>query len=299
MHTLTTNTPSTRRSSLMRRAGRVLALGAAAAVVGSALAAMPAQAGTENPYQRGPEPTRGSLTDASGPYRWTQRNITGQTGFGGGQVFWPTSGPAGEKYGVIALSPGFTATWSSISWLGGRLAQEGFVVVGIETTTILDQPYQRGQELVAALNWAVNRSPAKDRIDATRQAVGGHSMGGGGTLEAERIRKTIKAGVPLAPWNLNIGWSDVRTPTAIIGGQADVIAPVGQHSLPFYNSLRGPKKYVELVAQSHFFPQFINATEQATMIGWYKRYLDDDTRYTQFLKQRPADASNFLTSGIN
>src|SRR5690606_16373952 len=141
-------------------------------------------------------------------------------GFGGGRIYYPTG--TNETFGVIALSPGFTASWSSISWLGPRLASQGFVVVGIETNTRLDQPYQRGQQLNAALDWAVNSAPAaaKARIDGNRRAVGGHSMGGGGTLEASRARPSTKAGVPIAPWNTTKGWSDVRVPQAIIGGQS-------------------------------------------------------------------------------
>ena len=283
-----------------RTSRRIAALALAAGIAGTGLVATPAAAAGGNPYERGPAPSGySSLTDARGPFQWTQRNITGQRGFGGGQIFWPTSGPAGETYGAVALSPGFTAAWSSISWLGGRLAQEGFVVVGIETNGRLDQPAQRGRQLLAALDWAVASSPAKDKIDPNRLAVGGHSMGGGGSLEALRARKSLKAAVPLAPWNLTKGWSDVTAPVAIVGGQADTVAPVGSHSLRFYNSLRGPKKYVELRGASHFFPQFINQTEQATFIGWYKWYLDNDTRYTQLLSNRPGDASQFRSSGVS
>ena len=43
-------------------------------------------------------------------------------------------------FGAVAISPGFTAYWSSISWLGPRIASHGFVVIGIETNTTLDQP---------------------------------------------------------------------------------------------------------------------------------------------------------------
>ena len=290
MQTLTTRKSGRRR---------VAALALAAGVVGAGFGASPAQATGGNPYERGPAPTAQSLTDARGPYQWTQRNISGARGFGGGQVFWPTSGPAGETYAAIALSPGFTAAWSSISWLGGRLAQEGFVVVGIETNTRLDQPQQRGQQLNAALRWAVENSPAKEKIDPNRLGVGGHSMGGGGTLEAIRANRQIKAGAPLAPWNLTKGWSDVQTPVVIVGGQSDVIAPVGSHSLPFFQSLRGPKKYLELRAASHFFPQFVNNSQQAAMISWYKRYLDNDTRYTQLISNRPGDASQFRVNGVS
>ena len=49
----------------------------------------------------------------------------------------------------------------------------GFVVVGIETNTIYDQPASRGNQLLAALNWAVNSSPT-----AVRSHVDGSRRGG-------------------------------------------------------------------------------------------------------------------------
>ena len=291
MHTLTAAHRAPRR-----RASVALAI--AAGVVGATLAAAPAQA-ADNPYQRGPAPTASSLTAANGSFQVQQSRISGQRGFGGGQIYYPRDTNAGT-FGVIALCPGFTAAWSSISWLGTRLASQGFVVVGIETNSRMDQPNQRGRQLLAALDWATTSSPAASRIDKSRQAVGGHSMGGGGTLEAERSRPSIKAGVPLAPWNTTKSWSDVRVPTAIVGGQSDAIAGVSSHSRPFYNSLRGPKAYLEIRGASHFFPQSPNASQQALSVAWYKRYVDNDTRYSQFLtaQNRPSNASQFLLSGI-
>ena len=55
-----------------------------------------------------------------------------------------------------------------------------------------------------------------------------------------------QGGRAAGPWNLTSNWSSVRAPVAIIGGQADTIAPVASMSIPFYNSLGGPKDYVEL-----------------------------------------------------
>jgi predicted dienelactone hydrolase len=118
-------------------------------------------------------------------------------------------------------------------------------VVGIETNSRFDQPTSRGSQLIAALNWAVNSSPTqvRSRVDGSRRGVAGHSMGGGGTLSAlsGHTGSLIKAGVPLAPWNTDKTWSEVTEPVMIVGGSADTIAPDGQHSIPFYNSLGGQK----------------------------------------------------------
>jgi predicted dienelactone hydrolase len=228
----------------------------------------------------GQAPTSANIT-GNGSFATTSATITGASGFGGGTVYYPT---AAGQYPVIAVSPGYTAYWSSLAWLGPRVASWGFVVVGINTLTVLDQPAQRGQELLAALRWATGSAPSSvlSHVDGTRRAVAGHSMGGGGTLEALRSDPTLKAGVPLAPWDLSTSWSSVRVPVAIVGGQADTVAPVATMSIPFYTALGGPKDYVELAGASHFFPQLPDPVVSRVLVSWMKRYVSGDSRFAPF-----------------
>ena len=232
----------------------------------------------------GQAPTAANIT-GNGSFATTSTSISSLvTGFGGGRVYYPT---ATGTYPVIAISPGFTATWSSLSWIGPRLSSWGFVVVGIETNTIYDQPGSRGNQLLAALNWAVSSSApsaVRSRADGTRRGVAGHSMGGGGTLEALAADTTgnVKAGVPIAPWNLDTTWGGLSEAVQIIGGESDTVAAVNSHSIPFYNSLGGPKSYVELNGASHFFPQTTNATTSRALVSWFKRWLNQDARFTPF-----------------
>ena len=104
-----------------------------------------------------------------------------------------------DRFPVLIFAPSWTGRRNQNTVQAEELASHGFVVVGIETTTTLDQPAQRGQELLAALRWATGSSPTavRSHIDPSRRAVAGHSMGGGGTLEALRSDSTLKAGVPL------------------------------------------------------------------------------------------------------
>ncbi|MEV0127830.1 alpha/beta hydrolase [Dactylosporangium sp. NPDC050688] len=231
----------------------------------------------------GQAPTAANIT-GNGSFATTSESISSLvSGFGGGRVYYPT---ATGRYPVIAVSPGFTATWSSLSWIGPRLSSWGFVVVGIETNSIYDQPGSRGNQLLAALNWAVNSSSTavRSRADGSRRGVAGHSMGGGGTLEALAADTSglVKAGVPLAPWNTDKTWNNVNEPVLIVGGQLDAIAPVATHSVPFYNSLGGPKTYVELTGASHFFPQTTDATTSRALVSWFKRWLNQDARFTPY-----------------
>ncbi|GAA4441473.1 lipase [Actinokineospora soli] len=245
----------------------------------------------ENPYQRGPNPTESLIEAARGPFATAETSVSRYvvTGFGGGTIYYPTSTAEGT-FGAVAVSPGYTATQSSLAWLGPRLASHGFVVMIIDTNSIYDQPASRGDQLLAALDYLTQRSAVRGRIDATRLGVAGHSMGGGGSLEAAKDRTSLKAVVPIAPWNTDKTWSEVRTPTFIVGGESDSVAPVSSHSEPFYQSLTGAreKAYMELNGASHFFPQSSNTTLAKYTISWLKRFIDDDTRYDQFLCPPPS-----------
>ena len=102
--------------------------------------------------------------------------------------------------------------------------------------------------MLAALDYLTQRSSVRSRIDTSRLGVMGHSMGGGGTLEAAKSRPSLQAAIPLTGWNLDTTWPEVRTPTLVVGADGDTIAPVATHSEPFYRSLPGSldKAYLEL-----------------------------------------------------
>ncbi|MEV1142313.1 alpha/beta hydrolase [Micromonospora sp. NPDC049799] len=282
MSSPTTTRPRTARIARLAVAAVLAAVAVLAAPAGPALAA--------NPYERGPAPTVALLEASRGPFATSSLSVSSWsvTGFGGGVIYYPTTTSEGT-FGAIAISPGYTASWSSISWLGPRIASHGFVVIGIETNSRYDQPASRGQQLLAALDYLTQRSSVRGRIDATRLAVAGHSMGGGGSLEAASDRPSLQAAVPLAPWNLDKTWSELQVPTLIIGGESDSIAPVSSHSEPFYASIpaSAEKAYLELNGASHFFPQSTNTPTARQMVAWLKRFVDDDTRYEQFLCPGP------------
>ncbi|MGM1063017.1 poly(ethylene terephthalate) hydrolase family protein [Saccharothrix sp. Mg75] len=249
----------------------------------------PAQAAA-NPYERGPAPTTASIEASRGPFATATTTVarSSATGFGGGTIYYPTSTAEGT-FGAVAISPGFTASQSSVSWLGPRLASQGFVVITIDTLSTLDQPDSRGTQLLAALDYLTRTSSVRTRVDATRLSVMGHSMGGGGSLAASRTRPTLQAAIPLAPWHGTKSWSAVRVPTMVIGAESDTVAPVSSHSEPFYTSLTSApdKAYLELNGASHSAPTSSNTTVAKYSVSWLKRFVDDDTRYEQFLCPAP------------
>lgn len=270
---------------------RLAKLALAMALVGGTLAGAPAAEAQSNPYERGPAPTNASIEATRGPFAVSQTSVSSfsVSGFGGGTIYYPTTTSAGT-FGGLAISPGFTASESSIAWLGPRLASQGFVVFTIDTNSRFDFPDSRGRQLQAALDYLTERSSVRTRVDATRLAVAGHSMGGGGTLAAANSNPALQAAVPLQPWHSDKTWGGVRVPTMIIGAQNDTIASVTTHSEPFYNSIpaSSEKAYLELRGASHFVSNSPDTTTAKYMISWLKRYVDNDTRYEQFICPAPS-----------
>jgi len=274
---------------------RTLATAASAATLAAAgfMAAAPSTA-ADNPFQRGPDPTLASIQATTGPFAVSTttvaRNGTGGR-FGGGTIYFPSDTSQGT-FGAVVIAPGFTERQNAISWLGPRLASQGFVIFTIDTNSTTDNPSTRATEMLAALDFLTQTSSVRTRVDANRLAVSGHSMGGGGTLEASAQRSSLKAAVPMAPWDTQKNFSNDSVPTLIVAAQNDNVAPVNQHARPFYNSLSTarPKMYLELAGASHNTVNSPNTTQAQFEISWLKRFVDNDTRYTQFLCPTPAAA---------
>ena len=103
----------------------------------------------------------------------------------------------------------------------------------------------------------------------------------------------LQAAIPLTPWNTTKTWSSVLVPTLIIGAENDSVAPVASHSEPFYTSLPSSldKAYLELNNASHSAPTSSNVTVAKYSISWLKRFIDNDTRYEQFLCPKPTGSA--------
>ena len=248
-----------------------------------------------NPHERGPAPTEESITAETGPFDIEQIDVPAGSGegFNQGTIYAPTDLSQGT-FGAIAVSPGFVSPEAWISWYGPRLASQGFVVMTLETNGLLDVPAARGQQLLAALDYLTGESEVSDRIDSARLAVMGHSMGGGGTLEAADDRPGLQAAIPLAPWNTDYDWSGVRVPTMVMAADNDFIAPAGAMAESYFNNLTAApeKAYLELNNAGHMTFNSPHTTIAKYAIAWMKRFVDDDVRYEQFLCPAPQPDDN-------
>lgn len=266
----------------------VAALGAALAALGLALGAFvasPVPAGAQASNQRGPDPTDSTIYE-EGPFSVSQVDATGD-GFNNVTIYYPDDTSEGTFAGVV-VSPGFVSPKFLLQWAGPKIASHGFVVAIMETNSLFDFPNARRDQMQAVMRFlSGSGAPAavQQRLDTNRLGAMGHSMGGGGALQvATQDNPDVDAVVALQPFDPAANYSFNTTPAMIIGASNDLIANPANAAEPYYEQIAfGEKQYVELSGQGHLVAWTDNPTQSAVSIAWFKRFLDNDTRYTQFL----------------
>jgi len=235
----------------------------------------------------GPAPTATSIRQ-DGPFAISSQTVAGQ-GFGGATVYSPNT--IGQ-YPYIVFCPGFTARQNSITTMARRLATWGFVVATIDTNSVFDFPDSRGTQMAAALRAvaAITTGPAAGKVNraANKRGVTGHSMGGGGTLNALQNDRTLLAGFGFAPFNVDTNFGAlVNQAAAIAGGQNDNVAPTAQHATPFFNVISpdNPSLLCIEAAEDHFFVSENPPDQPSSLyqIAWFKVFLANDERFRPFL----------------
>jgi hypothetical protein len=268
-----------------------LTLALVAALVAARVAFRPASAAGGS-HQRGPDPTLASVASADGPFATASLSVPPRDDFNGGTIYYPTDTSQGT-WGGVAIVPGYTALFANEeAWMGPRLASFGFVVIGIETLNRDDFDVDRGTELLAALDYLTQQSPVRDRVDPNRLSVIGHSMGGGGVIYATEHRPSLKAAVALAPYSPSQDMSTDKVPTMVMAGQNDtVVTPSSLDGL--YATLRASTQndFVQIAGADHVYYTHPNSVEMRILIPWLKIFVDQDTRYTQFLCPNLADST--------
>jgi dienelactone hydrolase len=277
------------RSSVASVRASAAAYLAVLGLVMAALVASPAPSGAQtNPYQRGPNPTESTLTAPRGPFATSQVDVSGAgQGYNNVTICYPNDTSQGTFGGVVVV-PGFVSFKFQMMWSCHKIASHGFVVAVAETNTLFDFPGGRAdqtQAIIRHLSGTGAPAAVRQRLDTTRWAATGWSMGGGGALDTGlRNNPRIEAVVAFQPWNIFANYGPLTVPAMIIGAQNDFIAPAGSHAEPFYNQItQAEKQYVELAGADHFVATTDNRVQSLVTIAWLKRWVDNDTRYNPFL----------------
>ena len=239
-------------------------------------------------YLRGPDPTVELVESPVGPFEVETVLVPATVdGFGGGEIDYPVD--EDYSFGGIAVVPGFGIDRSQLEWYGPRLASHGFVVFLIETNSVWDVPDQRGEQLIAALDYMTTESSVVDVVDPKRLAVMGYSFGGGGVIHATRLKPDLKAAIPLAMWFWDNDQSASAVPHLLISCEIDFENDA--HTGAVYDSLPDstPKAMMEIAGADHqCITQDGSTQEQKTaiarmMISSLKRHMDGDGRYEPFI----------------
>jgi len=242
-------------------------------------------------------PTRESLS-RQGPYQVAfYSSLPEVPEYAGATLYFPAN--KGDSFGGVAIAPGFVETQENIAWWGEYLASYGFAVLTLDTNTPRDLPAVRADALMAAIEVIRGEntrmgSPLRGKIDVTRMAIMGHSMGGGGTLLAANAHSDqLKAVIPLTPWQPDADFGAVAVPTLVIAGEIDRIAPAAEHAWPHYQTLSDniPKMYLEIKGGNHFIANSTTDNERlapnidvhdlvgSMSIAWLKLFVNGEEEY--------------------
>jgi dienelactone hydrolase len=210
---------------------------------------------------------------------------------------------AAGTFPAIAIVPGFLSAQATIQKWGPFLASHGIITFTIGTNSPADQPDARATALWGAIGTIKSEnaradSPIKGKVDLSRLAVGGWSMGGGGVLLATSAHPELKAGIAFCPWSPGATFPKITTPILFLAALNDQLAK-GQ-SQPFYDSI--PASTPKMLWEKSDADHFANDPDQEMYaqgrygLSWLKVYLAGDDRYKQFLLVKPPNASDFKTN---
>ena len=230
----------------------------------------------------------------------TYETGTDVTQFASATIFYPLTLSFDLPNGVVVMSPGYRGTPEGYDWWGPMLASVGIITMIIETNTTEDNLEQRKNALIAGVELirrenANSASPVNNKVDESKIAIMGHSLGGGASLRAaEELGAEIKAVVPLTPYCCELGQSfegdlsGVSTPTLIIATAEDTIAPPETHSRLLYDAINAStsKVYLEFAEGAHNLPsnQGSELQTQGTYVyAFLKSNFTGESKYADFI----------------
>lgn len=185
------------------------------------------------------------------------------------EVYYPanTAGDdvplANGNFPVIVFGHGFVIPWSGYSWVWEYFVPRGYICIlpRTEGNTSPNHANFGGDLAFLAQHFTAteNANPASlfyQKV-SPKNAIMGHSMGGGASFLACQNNSNITTMVTFAPANTNpsaiTAAANVNLPSLVIAGSKDCVTPTSQHQLPMYNAFPASvcKAYVEIKDGSH------------------------------------------------
>ena len=234
----------------------------------------------------------------NGPFRTAEYQLKGTPG--GATVFYPTSGA--PPYSAIVFCPPFTGSQPMYKRWGPWCASHGSVLVTMDTRTTGDSVDSRATQQPQVVDILgrenTGSGPLAGKLDTSRIGVMGWSMGGGATWISASTKQGLKTAMSRAGHNMTAinpasKGGSMRIPTILFNGSTDstILGGMGQSSGVFGRIPNPtPKVIFEVSNKGHFdwgSPTMASNDVAILALAFHKAYLDDDKRWTQFIK-RPA-----------
>ena len=184
--------------------------------------------------------------------------------FSAATIFYPLTLSFDAPMGGVVMVPGYRASSQNYEWWGPALASLGYAVLILDTNTPTDGLEARKNALIAGVGFlkaqnSNSESPLNGKIDTSRVAIMGHSMGGGAALAAaSELGDEIRAVLPLSPYccepggSFSADYSGLTTPTLIVASATDEVAPPAGHARLLFDGIGGDNKvYMEFAQGDH------------------------------------------------
>lgn len=156
-------------------------------------------------------------------------------------VWMPPAASRPAPWPLVSLLHGHGFAGKDYEALGRRLASSGFLVVAPDNN--LTDGWVQGLDalaLPAAVASEAKRatSPLFGKLDGTRRAVIGHSMGAANVVRVLAEDASYRVGIALTPIFAPQSYSaKVRTPLVLIGAEGDSVTPWRTHLLGIRSAL--------------------------------------------------------------
>lgn len=185
------------------------------------------------------------------------------------EVYYPAQ-TAGEdvpvapgQFPVLSYGHGFVMGVNSYTNFSGILVPEGYILVLSDTETGISPSHQ---DLALDLAYILHAfreegndpgSPFYGAV-ALKNAVMGHSMGGGASLLAAAGDTIVKAVANFAAANTTpsaiAAATDITVPALLFSGSGDCVTPPAQHQEPMYDSLASDcKTWINITGGGHCY----------------------------------------------
>jgi hypothetical protein len=231
------------------------------------------------------------------------------------ETIWVNGASAAKLYyprnlqtptGATTMSAGYTQNLGNVEWLSKRVAEAGYVVLGMtpsNTWGMVNDWKDMHKNGIAKLKELNNsHNVLRGMIDTGKLQTCGHSKGGGGSLWASsELKGALKSTIGMAPYKEQFSGSNLRSITAatfIQAGASDTLA-TNTMTRGEYNDLPNiSKMYQEYSGLGHL--AWTNGATGNTantisndVISWMKYYLDGDASSVNKLADRSGTSLYF------